>query len=132
MGAITSSVLGGICVAEDLDPTETETPVFCRLTSAEMRARLGEIRADFLLHVNDVDELEHGYRYWFEKSTERMVKLAEFIDFESQCCAFFHFDLSLAPGAERVSLSLTGPDGAKDFLEFTMRSVGFDWRASSR
>ena len=28
--------------------------------------------------------------------------LAEFIDFESRCCAFLQFDLSLAPEAQRV------------------------------
>ena len=108
--------------------SENDPPIYCRLTSAEMRTRLGELRADFLLHVKRVDELEHGFRYWFDKTPQQLDMLAKFIDFESECCAFFSFDLSLAPGAERISLSLTGPNGAKEFLESTMTSVEFDWK----
>lgn len=125
--AITSLVVGAVRATEKLEIAESDPPVYCRLTGAEMRARLGEIRGDFLLHVKGIDELEKGYRYWFEKTPELMNMLAEFIEFESRCCAFFRFDLSVAPGADRVSLSLTGGDDVKDFLESTMKSVQFDW-----
>ncbi|WP_143302234.1 hypothetical protein [Candidatus Entotheonella palauensis] len=112
--------------------TEAEPGIYCRLTSAELRERLGVIRAEFLIHVKAVDELENGYRYWFEKTPDQLKLLTDFIDFESRCCAFFQFDLSVAPGAERVSLSLTGREGTKSFVESMMTSAEFDWRAASR
>jgi hypothetical protein len=58
-----------------------------------------------------------------------MQTLTEFIDFESRCCAFMRFDLSVEPDAQEVSLSLTGPDGTNELLESMMTSVEFDWRA---
>ncbi len=117
--------------AERINMTEAEPGIYCRLTSAELRERLEVIRAEFLTYVQGVDELENGYRYWFEKTPARMTLLTDFIDFESRCCAFFQFDLSVAPGAERISLSLTGRSGTKRFIESMMESAAFDWRAAS-
>lgn len=112
--------------------TQDEPGIFCKLSTAEMRERLGELRAEFLIQVIGVDGLERGYRYWFEKTPEQLTMLAGFIDFESRCCAFLQFDLSVAPEAERVSLSLTGGEGTKKFLETMMQSVEFDWQATPR
>ncbi len=105
--------------------------MYCQLGSAEMQERLGEIRGNFLVHVRGVEELENGYLYRFEKTTDGMRMLTEFIDFESRCCAFMGFDLSLQPGAQEVSLSLTGPAGTKELLESMMTSAEFDWRAGA-
>ena len=118
--------------AEQMAATQNEPGIFCKLSTAEMRERLGEIRTAFLTQVRGVDELETGYRYWFEKTPQRLSMLTEFIDFESQCCAFLQFDLSLAPEAKRVSLSLTGGEGTKAFLESMMQSVEYNWQAAPR
>lgn len=115
-------------VAQEIEP-EDEPGLYCRLGSSEMQERLGEVRGNFLVHVRGVEELENGYRYRFEKSTDRMQTLTEFIDFESRCCAFMRFDLSVEAGAQEISLSLTGPAGTKELLESMMTSVEFDWRA---
>lgn len=131
VGALLSLAVGGIEGAENIKMTDAEPGIYCRLTTAEMRDRLDAIRAEFLVHVKGVDELENGYRYWFEKTPERIQLVTDFIDFESRCCAFFQFDLSVAPGAERVSLSLTGRTGTKDFVESMMKSAAFDWRAAA-
>ena len=116
---------------EKIEMVVAEQGMYCRPSGDEMRDRLGAIRTEFLVNVTGVDELEDGYRYWFEKTPQRMKQLAEFIDFESTCCAFLRFDLSVAPGAETVSLTLAGLDGAKQMLESMMTSVEFDWRAES-
>ena len=129
--AIAVSVFGvAIPTAEGIVP-EVEPGMYCQLSSAEMAERLGEIRADFLVAVRNVNELENGYRYSFEKSADRMKRLAEFIDFESRCCAFMRFDLSVTPGAQEISLSLTGAEGTKELLESMMISAEFDWRAGA-
>ena len=130
LGVISTVALVSGIGAEKMATTQDEPGIFCKLSTAEMRERLGELRAAFLTQVRGVDELETGYRYWFEKTPERLSMLTEFIDFESQCCAFLQFDLSLAPEAKRVSLSLTGGEGTKAFLESMMQSVEFDWQAS--
>ena len=116
--------------AQSID-LEKDPGMYCRLSSAEMQERIGELRSDFLAHVRGVSELENGYRYSFEKTTQRMKLLADFIDFESQCCTFMRFDLSVEPGTESISLSLTGADGTKQLLEAMMTSVEFDWRAGA-
>ncbi len=116
--------------AQEIEP-EDEPGMYCRLGSAEMQERLGEIRGNFLVHVRGVEELENGYLYRFEKTTDRIRMLTEFIDFESRCCAFMGFDLSVEPRAQEVSLSLTGPAGTKELLESMMTSVEFDWRAEA-
>ena len=131
LGVLLLFVVGALEGAEKIDMMPAEPGIYCRLTSAEMRERMGVIRAEFLIHVKEVDELDTGYRYWFEKTPDRLKLLADFIDFESRCCAFFQFDLSVGPGAKRVSLSLTGPTGVKSFLESMMSSAEFDWRATS-
>ena len=115
---------------EKITMKEAEPGIYCRLTNAEMRARLDVIRAEFLVHVKGIEELENGYRYWFEKSPERIKLVTDFIDFESRCCTFFQFDFSVAPGAERVSLSLTGCTGTKDFVESMMVSANFNWHSA--
>ncbi len=116
--------------AEGWAMTQDETGIFCKLSTTEMRERLGQMRAEFFIQVIDVDEVEAGYRYWFQKTPERLAMLAAFIDSESRCCAFFQFTLSLAPEAERVSLSLSGREGTKELLESTMQSVEFGWQAT--
>ena len=128
---LVGAVVGTEILAEEKNGMAAQQGMYCRLSGDEMRDRLGEIRTEFLVNVTGVDELEDGYRYWFEKTPQRMKQLAEFIDFESTCCAFMRFDLSVAPGAETVSLTLAGLDGAKQMLESMMTSVEFDWRAES-
>ena len=127
---LVGAVVGTEILAEE-NGMAAQQGMYCRLSGDEMRDRLGAIRTEFLVNVTGVDELEDGYRYWFEKTPQRIKQLAEFIDFESTCCAFMRFDLSVAPGAETVSLTLAGLDGAKQMLESMMTSVEFDWRAES-
>lgn len=109
----------------------SDKPIFCKLSSAEMRARLGELRTEFMTQIVAVDELDSGYRYWVDRSQERLVMLAKFVDFESECCGFMDFEIGLASGHKRVSMTLTGPEGTKSFLEEMMSSVSFDWRAGA-
>jgi len=118
------------CATERAAESAEGDGIYCKLTTAEMRERLGAIRAGLLAKVVGVDELEAGFRYWVEKSTANIELLAKFVDAESQCCGFFNFEIGLAADAERVSLTLTGVEGTKEFLVSTMDEVSFDWRAA--
>lgn len=106
-------------------------PIFCKLSTAEMRARVGELRTEFMTQIVAVEELEDGFTYWVDKAPERLVMLANFVDFESDCCGFMNFTIGLQGGEARVSMTITGPDGTKALLEEMMRSVSFDWRADA-
>lgn len=111
--------------------SDDSRPVFCKLSSAEMRARLGELRTEFLTRIVAVDELDRGFRYWVGKSEAHLVMLAKFVEFESNCCGFMDFEIGLAGDEDRVSLTITGTDGTKGFLQEMMKSVSFDWQAGS-
>jgi hypothetical protein len=104
------------------------TGVYCKLTSTELRARLEQIRVDLLGAVVAVDDLDSGYRFWFESSSDRLRQLAEFVDFESQCCPFLDFEISLKSEAKVVALSLTGPDGTRELLKAMVESASANGR----
>ncbi len=55
--------------------------------------------------------------YWFERTPEHLEKVAAFALFESDCCDFVDFGIGLSAGGDRISLRITGPDGAGDFLK---------------
>ena len=129
---------GGIAPAQP-EPTsdsgvlddEPSTAVQCKLPSDELRARLDEMRTRLLEEVVAIDELDDGYRLWFERSSDRLRELAAFVDSESQCCPFFDFAIFLRGEADVVALTLTGPDEAKKMLEAMAESAGFDLRMVS-
>lgn len=109
-----------------------EAGIYCRLSSKELRERVGELRAGFFAGVVAVDDLESGYRFWFERSSERLHDLADFVDFESECCPFLRFEISLQGEGELVALSLTGRDGTRELLEAMAESAAFDLPAALR
>ena len=106
--------------------------VYCRLTSTEMRERLGAIKATLLERTVGIDELEDGYRFWLPRSEENLETLAQFVAAESACCPFFHFTIELAPKAERVSLAVTGPAKAKKMTRKMLESVDFDLKGATK
>ena len=63
-----------------------------------------------------IEELENGFALWFPVESGQLQRLAEFVELESQCCAFLDFEIRLKGGAEEVALNLTGPEGTKEVL----------------
>ena len=104
--------------------------LYCKLTTPELRQRVGEIKAEFVTAIVAVDELEDGYRYWFSKSPGRLSKLGEFVEAESECCPFLHFQLEVVGEAKEVSLALRGPAGTKEFLKGFALETEFDLEAA--
>lgn len=60
--------------------------------------------------------------------TGLITKLAEFISKERLCCTFLEFTLRIGPNEQPVLLTLTGPEGTKEFLreEFALHREGGD------
>lgn len=119
--------ISGMGLGDNADLEEVgKTRLFCKLNSKELRARIGEVRSELLEHVVEVDELEGGYRFWVARSEPNLRKLADFVKAESDCCAFFNFEISLRAGEERVSLSVSGAAEAKSLLEKMLLQAEFD------
>ena len=91
--------------------------VACKLTTPELRKRKEEVIAVLKSKVLEKVELKDGYRYTFEGSDAMMDSLVEFIKTERQCCNFFTFNLTVSDDESSLWLSLTGPDGAKEFIK---------------
>lgn len=69
-------------------------------------------------------ESEHGYEFQYARKASTLAKLAEWIEFESQCCEFFSFDISIAPQNGPIRLKWYGTErAAKDIITTTVAPV---------
>ncbi|RYZ60699.1 MAG: hypothetical protein EOO14_06920 [Chitinophagaceae bacterium] len=121
---------GDACCSQDktkVPPVNTKTTlpmtaavkskqVACKLTTPALRKRKEEVIAVLKNKVREKTELQDGYRFTFEGSDAMMDTLVDFIKTERQCCNFFTFNLTVSDDESSHLLSLTGPDGAKEFI----------------
>lgn len=87
----------------------------CKLTSPELRKRKEEVIAVLKSKMQETQELANGYKYKFDATDEMLDQLTAFLKSERACCDFFDFNLALTD--KIVWLSITGPDGVKDFIK---------------
>ena len=86
-----------------------------------MKQRIEKLRTDFVPKIIEVEKIADGFVYWFERSAEQIHDVAEFALFESECCDFLDFGIGLSTGGDRISLRISGPQGAANFLELAMK-----------
>jgi hypothetical protein len=96
-------------------PTD-ELPIACRLTDPDLARRVEELEREVWSHAEEVREEPDGYALRFPGTDEWLVKLAQLIAFERQCCPFLAFDLHAAPNDGPLTLRLGGSPAAKAFL----------------
>jgi hypothetical protein len=95
---------------------ETKTKsISCKLTTPELQQRKATVIAELKALVKSREELPQGFRYQFEGSDDILDKLNTFIKTERMCCDFFVFELTV--DENRALLTISGPDGAKEFLK---------------
>ena len=102
--------------AEQVGDSAAAPVIACTLSSKEKRERVQAAENDLLEGVSRVEELDDGYVLWFPSEDGRLQKVAEFVQLESQCCAFLDFEIRVPAGGEELALSLTGPEGTKEVL----------------
>jgi hypothetical protein len=90
--------------------------IACRLTSPQLQERKRKVIASLQRQVLEIKDLPDGYSYRFAATDGALDELLAFIKTERQCCAFFDFALRVQPD-QTVWLTLTGPAGAKDFID---------------
>ena len=58
-----------------------------------------------------------GYRLLFDASAQTLHAVAAAIEAERHCCRFLRFDLAVEPDEGPLVLTLSGPPGAREFVE---------------
>lgn len=94
-----------------------EKTIACKLTSPELQQRKATVISSLKRQMLRKEELTDGYRYQFKGTDALLDELLDFIKTERQCCDFFQFSLQVAGDASETQLSITGPEGAKAFIE---------------
>ena len=93
-------------------------PLVCDMnvfTTSE-RERHVQTTRELLATLEGIYDAENSLQFVFPNGTESISKLAEFIANERKCCPFLEFTLRIGPGDEPISLTLSGPEGTKEFL----------------
>jgi hypothetical protein len=96
-----------------------QTSIACQVTalSTKQRERRAEIVKKLSKVVDKVNELENGYAFRYPLETITWMEIAEFVDLERQCCAFFTFELKLTSESHYAWLQLSGGETVKKFLQ---------------
>lgn len=106
---------------EDVKFYDDPVEVACTLSDRELAARReGEI-AELMAGAEGTSELEDGYEVRYPGSAGWVRRLAEFVAFERECCAFLTFELRFEHNQGPITLRMRGPEGTKDFLRDMMQ-----------
>lgn len=94
-----------------------EIPIACCLADAEFREREAVLLARFKSGVTATRELPDGFAFVAPGEKAWIALLAELMAAERECCPFMRFEMAAEPNRGQVTLSVTGPPGAKTFLK---------------
>ena len=97
-----------------------DMPVACVLTASELRDRERWLVEALGAETERVERLPNGYAIQLRGTHETLVKVAELISLERQCCPFLALTLTVEPAEGPLHLSLTGPEGTAEFLSATL------------
>lgn len=105
-----------LCVMGSAVPSGA-APLSCDLSALTRAERAAHQKYTRVLVEKALEQqpLEHGRRFRF--ASAQLVTIAQWVALERRCCPFFAFQIEVEPEAKGVTLSVTGPDGAVEFLE---------------
>ena len=92
----------------------------CKLGTSGFNARKGTIITAIRSIITHTHELPDGYRFVIRATDENIDQVHSFVKTERECCAFFSFQVALPSGSDELHLSITGPEGAKEFIHQEM------------
>ena len=95
----------------------TDSPIACQLTDAEFRLRRDGLLAAVRAFVIRATWQLEGLVLELPSSSAALGSVLELIAAERVCCPFLQFHLETGPGAAPTHLTITGPRGARTFLE---------------
>jgi hypothetical protein len=120
-------------------PAAATIPIACHPDAipAEKQAEWTAVGKAVYAAVEEVAEVEHGYRFRLPNDGAMLTQVATYIRYERLCCAFLHFTVDVSPGRGPLWLALTGGQGVKEYIgsvfatenlisEAAVRSVRFE------
>ena len=93
-----------------------DLPVVCTLHPGELNARAIQLLPGVAAAATNRLSIGDGYRFEFAVTSDILSSILSMIDAERQCCQFLRFQLTVEPGGGPVTLDVTGPPGAQEFL----------------
>ena len=103
---------------------QEEMPIACSLTSTELREREATLIARFRSAVMATEELADGYAFRMPGNSECIALITELMAAERECCPFLRFELNAEPNRGPLTLRVTGPAGAKNFVRTVFFNTG--------
>jgi hypothetical protein len=99
-----------------------QTALACDLTALnpEQRERYQHVRERLHESQQEIREVTNGYTFRYPVDDSILSLLAEFMDIEGRCCPFLNFALDVKTERGPAWLTLTGPEGVKEFLRVEM------------
>lgn len=94
-----------------------ELPIVCTLTPAAREARRQGLLRDLVRRADAREETPQGQRLRFRPAEDTLAAIARVVDAERQCCRFLRFEITVEPGEGPMWLELSGPPGAREFIE---------------
>lgn len=104
---------------------KSEIPLTCNMDVFTREQRKDHIRGTTQLvkAMQSVREIHNGYEFMFPNESHFITGIAEFIANERLCCPFLEFNLNVKSNGPSINLSLTGPDGTREFLHVEFEEV---------
>ena len=98
------------------------TALACDLTAfnPKQRERYQHVREQLHEMQKKIREVPNGYTFRYPVEDSVLSLLVEFIDLEGRCCPFLNFALDVKTERGPAWLTLTGPEGVKEFLRAEM------------
>lgn len=92
-------------------------PIACDLTAIPLAVRELHITEGLtvLQAAQEIQELPDGYAFRFANEPGMFMAVANFVENERLCCAFYAFAIELEPGGGPIWLRMTGGEGVKEF-----------------
>ena len=101
------------------------SPIACRmdsLTPAD-RARRSEVLAVLSSRLLEVADTGDGIAFDLRHEPDTVALAGEFIGYESRCCPFVRFALTVEPDGGAVRLAMGGREGVAEFLRATFGRI---------
>ena len=105
--------------------SNNDQPIVCDLTvlPSSVRTQMTAVISEIFQAVQKVQELTNGYAFQFPNKPGMFMKVAQFVEHERQCCAFYQFSLEVESGGGPIWLRLMGSEGVKQFIETTFGNL---------
>ena len=125
IGALVVTILAAALAARSATASHAlaitwASPFACNptaLSPAERKRHFEELGPALLALKTGVRELPNGYGFRFPGDAKTIQVAAEWAAGERACCPFFDIDLQLERDGGPFWLTLTGSEGAKQFIE---------------